>query len=226
MTKRYRSGWWLVIKYWEEGLTQAEIADECDVSPRTIRKYMERRGIPTREIKGENHPLHGKQRPEQVREKIAEKLSGREFDDESRAQMANAHSGVSLSEERRRKISEALTGLSRSTETRQRMSEATSGEDNPNWRGGYSRRYGSGWALAREKIRKRDEVCQHCGHDGSDRRLEVHHIEPVRRFREDPDRTIEEAHQLENLILLCKSCHVRADHGTISVDPPDREGPT
>lgn len=38
MVRRYRSGWWLERKYTEEGWTQRELAEECDVSPRTIRK--------------------------------------------------------------------------------------------------------------------------------------------------------------------------------------------
>jgi DNA-directed RNA polymerase specialized sigma subunit len=32
MARRYRSGWWLEIKYWDEELTQREIGEECDVS--------------------------------------------------------------------------------------------------------------------------------------------------------------------------------------------------
>lgn len=221
MGKRYRSGWWLEEKYRSEGLTQGEIAEECDVSERTIRKYMKRYEISTRDVEGDHHPLSGESRGEAVREKIAATLEGREFDDETRERMAQAHSGTTLSAERRRKIAESLSGISRDEETRRRMSESTAGEDNPNWRGGYSRRYGSGWSLARETVRDRDERCQHCGHDGRDRRLEVHHIEPVRRFRDDPERSIESAHELDNLVLLCRRCHVRADHGKIDVESPE-----
>jgi 5-methylcytosine-specific restriction endonuclease McrA len=54
----------------------------------------------------------------------------------------------------------------------------------------------------REEVQERDEVCQRCGHDGSDQFLDVHHITPVRKF-DDPDK----AHQLSNLVLLCRSCH-------------------
>lgn len=221
MANRYRSGWWLEIKYWEEGLTQREIAECCDVSPRTIRKYMDRYGIERRDQRGEDHPLAGKPRAESVREQISDTLSGRTMDEDTRERMAEAHRGRSLSEERRAKIADSLSGSTPDESTRQRMSESTAGPQNPNWRGGYSRRYGPGWSVAREAVRDRDEICQHCGHDGSERRLEVHHIEPVRQFRDDPDRDLASAHVLENLVLLCRTCHAKADHGTISVDPPE-----
>lgn len=223
MVKRYRNGWWLQIKYWTEGRTQREIADVCGVSPRAIRKYMNEFGIPTRDIRGENHPLHGTERPREVRRQISETLDGREFDDETRELMSRSHVGQTLSPQRREKIADSLAGITRSEETRERMSESTAGEKNPNWRGGYSRRYGSGWAVAREKVRERDGVCKHCGHDGRTRRLEVHHVVPVRRFRDDPDRSLESAHELANLVLLCRRCHVKADHGKIVVRSPDAE---
>jgi len=71
---------------------------------------------------------------------------------------------------------------------------------------------------ARAKLRETQEECQECGHDGSDRRLEVHHIVPVRKFRADPDSTLRDAHRLGNLVLLCNSCHTKADFGDVSFD--------
>lgn len=221
MVRRYRNGWWLERKYWDEGLTQREIAAECGVSPRTIRTYMNEFGIPTRDVEGENHPLYGRSRADEVREKIPETLDGRDLSRETRERIADAHEGSQLPSEVREKISESLRGRSKSDATREKMSESTSGERNPNWRGGYSRRYGSGWSVAGERARERDEVCQHCGHDGSNDRLEVHHIIPVRRFRAAPDVPLEAAHSLENLVVLCRRCHRRADHGLLDIDPPE-----
>ena len=220
MVRRYRSGWWLERKYWDEGWTQREIAEECGVSARTIRTYMNEFGIPTREVAGENHPLYGESRDEEVRERISEALKGREVSEETRERIAAAQEGTKLPADVREKISESLRGISRSEETRQKMSESTSGERNPNWRGGYSRRYGSGWSIARDRVRERDEVCQQCEHDGSDDQLEVHHIIPVRLFRESPHVRLEDAHALENLVLLCGPCHRRADYGLLGLDPP------
>lgn len=218
--KRYRNGWWLEIKYWDEELTQREIAEECGVAPTTIRKYMKKFDISTREMRGENHPIYGRERTEEEKEKISKSLSGRSFSEDTRRRMSESHQGKQISKEVRERIADSLEGTSRSEETRQKMSESTAGTNNPNWRGGYSHRYGSGWSVARENVRKRDEVCQHCGHDGSERRLEVHHIVPVRVFRHATDLSIEDAHDEENLVLLCNRCHGRADHGQIEFEEP------
>lgn len=218
--KRYRSGDWLKVKYWDEELTQKEIAEECGVSPSTVRKYMKRSDIPTREMRGENHPMHGRERTAEEKQKISDSLSGRSFSEETRQRMSESHEGNEIPEEVRERIADALEGITRSEATRRKMSRSTAGEDNPNWRGGYSHRYGSGWSIARERVRERDEVCQHCGHDGSNRRLEVHHIVPVRTFRNAPEISVEDAHNEDNLVLLCNRCHGRADHGQIEFDAP------
>jgi len=218
--KRYRNGWWLEIKYWEEGLTQREIAEKCDIGVRQVRRYMNRFDIPTREMSGENHPMYGRERTEKVKRQISESLEGRSVSEETRRRISESQRGTELSGEVREKIAESLTGITRSTETREKMSESTAGDANPNWRGGYSNRYGSGWSVSRDRIRNRDEVCQHCGHDGSERRLEVHHIVPVRVFRNAEELEIEDAHHEENLVLLCNRCHPRADHGQIELDEP------
>lgn len=220
---RYEDPEWLSEQYWEEGLTQREIAERCDVSTRTIRRHMKRNEIDRRKLKGENHPLYGGERSAEVKSKISETLSGRELSEETRNRLAVAHRGNEIAKEVRRKISDSLSGHTRSKKTRERMSVGTAGEDNPNWRGGYSRRYGPGWATAREAVNERDTVCQHCGHDGSESRLEVHHITPVRRFREDPEKDLREAHELENLVLLCRRCHGKVEYDQIDVPSPSSD---
>jgi 5-methylcytosine-specific restriction endonuclease McrA len=218
MVARYRNGWWLQQKYHEEGLTQREIADLCDVSPTTVRDWMKRRGVPRRNLEGENHPLYGERRDEAVREQISETMAGREFTEEWRERISAAQRGEQIPESVRENISESLSGLTRPESTRRKMSESTVGEQNPNWKGGYSRQYGPGWGPARERIRQRDEVCQHCGCDGSERQLHVHHIAPVRLFREADNVDLADAHVDENLVLLCCECHGRADHGQIEFE--------
>lgn len=224
MVKRYRNGWWLEIKYHEEGMTQREIADECGVSPRTIREYMKEFAIDTRDVEGENHGLYGAERDEEVKKQISESLEGREFPEASREQMAESHTGMEIPASVRDRISESLSGLTRPPETREKMSESRTGEANPNWRGGGSFRYGPGWKPARENVRERDEVCRQCGHDGSERDLHVHHIIPVREFRESADASIQDAHDLSNLVLLCYSCHYDAEYDRINfesgIEPP------
>lgn len=218
MGRNYRDADWLEEQYHGKGLTQCEIAEECGVSPRTIRKYMKRFEIETREVKGENHGLYGEERREEVKQKISESLTGRTFSPETRQRFAAAQRDKTIPTEVKEKISRSLTGLNRPMETREKMSRSTAGESNPNWKGGHDQRYGSRWGPARAKIRERDEVCQHCAEDGSNRRLHVHHIVPVRKFRESDQFELEDAHALDNLVLLCDRCHVRVEHGLIDLD--------
>lgn len=156
MAKRYRSGWWLEIKYHREGWTQAEIAEDCGVSPRTIRNYMQRFDIETRDLRGPNHPLAGRERDEETKAAISETMSGRDIDEDWRGRIAEGLRGRTIPREVRDRISESLSDRPKSRETRQRMSDSTAGPANPNWEGGYSRYYGPGWSLARESVRDRD----------------------------------------------------------------------
>lgn len=213
MERPYRDRDWLERKYHGEGLTQREIAEGCGVSPSTIRKQMKAFGIETRAVKGENHGMYGKDRSEEVKRQISKRLEGRSFSEETRRRISDALRGKSTPPEVKEKISRSLTGLERPIETREKMSRSTAAENNPNWKGGYEYRYGEGWTPARDRVLERDGVCQHCDEDGSNRRLHVHHIVPVRLFRETAGLELGDAHKLENLVLLCDRCHGKAEHG-------------
>ena len=81
------------------------------------------------------------------------------------------------------------------------------GARNPNWRGGRALPYGAGWKEIKQRVRQRDRVCSACGKtpEENGRALDVHHLKPFR-FSGD--------NSLENLVALCRSCHMRADdHG-------------
>lgn len=87
------------------------------------------------------------------------------------------------------------------------------GQDNPNWNGGVDceEYYGKGWPSARNQALQRDEyTCQRCSTDRDQlgRNPDVHHITPVRTF-ENPRK----AHTLENLISLCRDCHLTVERG-------------
>nr|WP_237560333.1 NUMOD3 domain-containing DNA-binding protein [Halolamina sediminis] len=137
---------------------------------------MQKRGVETRELAGENHPQYGSERDEATRVKISETMAGREFSAETIERFREAKQGSEIPAETREKISESLSGLERSDEIRERMSAARSGAQNPQWKGGVSDSYGVGWGKARECVRERDVVCQHCGREGNERRLDVHHV--------------------------------------------------
>lgn len=223
MAKRYRDRDWLEERYHGDGLTQQEIGELCGVSATTIRTWMREFGLETREVAGENHGLYGTDRSEETKRKISETLAGREFSEETLRRFAEGQRGKPVPEDARRKISEALTGRKKTEETRRKMSCSTAGEHNPNWKGGeYAKEwYGPDWTVIRDQIRERDEVCQYCCEDGSRYSLDVHHIVPIRYFREADGVSIDEAHCETNLVLLCRPCHAQADHGTIEVRLPE-----
>ncbi|MFU8870248.1 HNH endonuclease, partial [Natronococcus sp.] len=50
-----------------------------------------------------------------------------------------------------------------------------------------------------------------------DRNPDVHHVRPVRSFE-----NAEDAHTLDNVVTLCRSCHRRVEAGSISA-PSRRE---
>lgn len=58
---------------------------------------------------------------------------------------------------------------------------------------------GDRWEQARKAALARDRVCQDCG---TSENLHVHHIRPVRLFDDYDD-----AHDLNNLVVLCETCH-------------------
>ena len=89
------------------------------------------------------------------------------------------------------------------------QSEFVNGENSPSWLGGWQPYYGKSWNKHNRQTRKRDEyTCQGCGIKQTEisYTLEVHHIKPVRLFDNAND-----ANLLDNLITLCRPCHVRSD---------------
>lgn len=81
------------------------------------------------------------------------------------------------------------------------------GERNGRWRGGRALYYGIDWKKIKIQVRERDRVCRTCGMtpEENGRALDVHHLDPFR---------FSKGNSLDNLVALCRSCHMRADdHG-------------
>lgn len=227
MDRPYPDREWLERQYHERGLTQREIGELCGVSATTIRKQMKDFGIETREVRGENHGLYGKERSEEVKERISEKLKDREFSEETRRKLSEALSGKTIPPDVRQKISESLRGVKKSDKTRKRMSESKL-RPIPTERlekGWNSIGYGRGFTHARTTVHKRDEVCQVCGEDGTTSTLVVHHIIPLRLVVQSPQLRFRDAHHLGNLILVCRPCHPEVEWGDIDVQPDFDEIP-
>jgi len=91
-------------------------------------------------------------------------------------------------------------------------SRVQQGKKNHNWKGGTEIYYGPNWNQQKAKARERDgHTCQRCGVQESKlpRALDVHHIRPLRVFKEEYDEPewYELANDLDNLVSLCASCH-------------------
>lgn len=96
------------------------------------------------------------------------------------------------------------------------LEELVSGKDNPVWRGGYDNYYGPNWQEQRRKALKRDNYeCQDCGlhTDEMEKSPDVHHKKRLGWFKEEYDSPMwyEKANDLENLVTLCPSCHMKRE---------------
>jgi hypothetical protein len=90
------------------------------------------------------------------------------------------------------------------------------GEKNPAWRGGHPSYYGPDWSrMRRETLQRDNHTCQRCKATPKGRRHDVHHIKPVVTF-ENPN----DAHTIENLITLCRPCHMRVEWHGVDWDLP------
>jgi 5-methylcytosine-specific restriction endonuclease McrA len=85
-------------------------------------------------------------------------------------------------------------------------------EQNPGWRDGIRKRvYGPNWGEQKRLARERDQyTCQRCGVWQVRPRLHVHHLQPRRMFGSD----YEAANALENLVSLCRPCHLLTEWET------------
>lgn len=83
---------------------------------------------------------------------------------------------------------------------------------------GYRKEFGSNWQKMRKKALERDNyTCQNCSktEEENGRSLSVHHITPRKLFIEDEHISVEQSNVLCNLVVLCRSCHMKAESGVI-----------
>ena len=128
----------------------------------------------------------------------------------SRKQAGKKISKVRMGHSTSEKMKEILRNLKKGTklseESKRKISEANSGKNHWNWQDGKSfEPYTTDWTQTlKRSIRERDHyICQLCGKPQEDRALSVHHI--------DYDK---ENCNPNNLISLCRSCHMKIHNGT------------
>lgn len=80
------------------------------------------------------------------------------------------------------------------------------GKDHPHWVGGYSQKeYRTNWNRIKKDIKQRaNAVCEMCR--GVHRKMDVHHTIPIRLNID-----IKITNHLDNLLYLCRPCHIRED---------------
>lgn len=84
----------------------------------------------------------------------------------------------------------------------------SSGEYHPDWKGGVTKLFPfrRGWLTIRRKVLARyGNKCKHCGIESGG--LHIHHLVGRRNFE-----TASEAHNINNLIPLCKGCHLTLEN--------------
>jgi HNH endonuclease len=95
------------------------------------------------------------------------------------------------------------------------LSEHQTGENHPNWKGGWEPYYGSDWYRQRDACRERDNyTCRACGIHSDDigsQHMDVHHVVPYRLSRDN---------SLGNLVTLCDPCHHAVESHKIPCPEP------
>lgn len=117
-----------------------------------------------------------------------------------------------ISETTKEKIRLARIGKHLSNITKKKISEANKGEKNANWRGGISfKPYSVDWTeTLKRSIRERDHyICQLCGKEPA---ITIHHIDYDKKNCNS-----------NNLITLCKICHLRTNFNRKSWEDLFRE---
>lgn len=213
---KYKDEDWLRTEYKEKRRNGTDIADQCGVTHETIYYYLDKFGIEKRSRGfrgGDEHPNYSNAKEEfecpicgDVFEKRPSDLQG----------VTNGPfcSRDCMGEFRKEQMKDNDHSMSGDDHPWVGNPEANpmhgvSGEDHPNWKGGYEQdfREGHEWKKTRENVIDRDgEQCadcelprdEHC--ETFDRDLEVHHITPV---SEGGDK-----YDMDNLVTLCVPCHL------------------
>ena len=150
--------------------------------------------------------MKGRHHSKESKLKISIKNKGKIRSEEAKEKMRLIHKGTHLSEEAKEKLRLFRTGKPLSEKTKRKMSESQKGEKGSNWKGGISseralviNKYK--WKEKAKFIRKKyNHMCYVCGKSPS---YDVHHIVPWRETKDDSE---------NNLVLLCKSCHMKSEH--------------
>jgi hypothetical protein len=137
-------------------------------------------------------------------EKLRQKQIGFKHTPKSKAKISAAHKGKTLSTEQKNKISDSMIERWKNGEFNYQKKEG-----NRFWKNNKTKHPKEFNKALKGFVRERDgEVCQICGRDSSGKKGVVHHIDGVKSNND-----------LDNLILLCASCHMRVHFTTENTSP-------
>lgn len=233
--KKYRDASWLRQKYVEEGLSGYEIAEICDIGDTTVYNWLDKHSIEAKDRTEACVKTEGKhQDSDWFYEKYVEEdlslqdiaelcgicswtanhwrekhgidthvtyATGKDHARYNSVEIECANCGEPMEIPKSRFESTERTCCSKECDAEHRR-EWLKGENHPMWKGGSKQweYYGSDWQQKRKEALERDGfACQDCGDTEN---LHVHHIQPRRTFDET-----EEANKLQNLVVLCQTCH-------------------
>lgn len=197
MTDKYKDSQWLKEKYIDEGWSYKDIADECGVSKSTV-------------------GYHARNCDFSTRERDDVKYSDKPYRDENWLREQYIDNGRTLSEiaEECDVVRETVANWCRKHDIE---IQYPTGEDHPQYNedsGKYpdGTNFGGSWEENRRKALERaNYACENpqCNEDKESlgRNPDVHHIIPFR-LHESYDGEI---HSLENLVVLCRSCHIETE---------------
>jgi len=190
---------WLYQQYHEKEKSAAEISRMLDCTDHTVRRWLDKHGIEKRSLKEVNRAKH----------------TPDELLDESWLRKQYVEDELTVIE-----IAEKL-GCSQAPVSRWvreygiEHRNIRSGKDHPHYNENKDEvSYGPGWMDIAAQVRERDNhSCQRCGMENSEHiekygnGLTVHHIKPLKQFKEGEEIDYSEANDTSNLITLCYICH-------------------
>lgn len=229
--KRYQDEEWLRRKYHQEKLSTVEIAEVCGVDDSTIYRWIERHGIEKREFDPQ-------ERTKAAREAATEKYGeggalAEMWEKRTDEMIKHAKAAAPLGAPARDKNGMAgvtgednpmggVTGEDHHMHGKtgkDHPSHGKTGSDHHAWRGGKSiydavkKCLGNdSWNTIRRRARKStDDGCEMCGTSPDEQGLDVHHIIPLLAGGD---------HGSYNLMVLCRSCHIKVEHATRDIFEP------
>lgn len=201
---------WMHLK--KHGMTLDEYREKYPDAPITSEETKQKISENHADFSGENHPAYGMNRPEaSERMKENNPMDDPEIREKAKQTQFKKNDPRLIGENNPMKDPEISRKISKYKKRWwEKNKGGLRGENNPNWKGEKAKTFrGKNWKSQRGKALKRDDwTCQVCGitEEKSGRELDVHHKIPLLEFD-----NYEKANKLENLITLCRSCHIKIE---------------